>query len=367
MSKYLKGTILLFLISTSAYFGIKSFLESPEINELKLVTGGVEMNQLRDSLSIPLIEDMWVLHELDTSYAMWAARNKSVTQTEPMHLDKVVNYDGDKVISEEDAFHYEGTDSIAYRIICSYDFDDQETSFRFIEYYKGQYPPTKGYSMTHDQADSVLLEWGFGNYYSQPIKVVETFKDSLQVGVPGENKLVATQYEQYGKTFMRIELFSGETGAWKQSSDIIFEKDPVTLIDGTLIDLNRDGYNDFMAQSDLAARGSNAVRNAYLYDPSGGSLKMIRNSKQYPNLRISEPLDCVTSLMFHGCSSQAFLRVEGDSLKPFAWIYLSESLKVFEVNDAGEETILRYDSVSPYDCYNYFETYNPLVLGNLSR
>ncbi|MFY0601586.1 MAG: hypothetical protein JXR03_18060 [Cyclobacteriaceae bacterium] len=121
---------------------------------------------MRDSINIPGIEDVWIIHELDSVHVFWAGKNKSVTKTIPYHLNKIVRYRDGFPISERDVFHYESIDSIAYRLVCDYSYEENlVTSFRFIKYFKSRYPPTEGRYVDHFFADSIFNAWGLDNYY----------------------------------------------------------------------------------------------------------------------------------------------------------------------------------------------------------
>jgi hypothetical protein len=121
---------------------------------------GKEFNRTRDSLKIPKIEPEWITHESSPTNRYWASSDRRVTRVEPMHLSKESKFDEDKILAEEDRFHYETDDSLAYRIIYRYTFDNSTWDCEFILYRKGKYPPTESWELTLDQADSALNKWG---------------------------------------------------------------------------------------------------------------------------------------------------------------------------------------------------------------
>jgi len=121
---------------------------------------GKDFNTVRDSLGIPKIELNWTTHESSETYKYWAHPGRSVNTIEPMHLNKESRFDGERLISEEDDFHYETNDSLAFRVVYKYQFDNATWDCKFIRYRKGKYPPATSQSLTIKQADSVLTTWG---------------------------------------------------------------------------------------------------------------------------------------------------------------------------------------------------------------
>ncbi len=80
----------------------------------------------------------------------------------PFICTKTINYYRKLPISETDAFHYEGDDSVRYRLTITnyYITDDSDTTLNeFIIYFKGKFPPTKRQFVNIKFADSVLMEW----------------------------------------------------------------------------------------------------------------------------------------------------------------------------------------------------------------
>lgn len=123
---------------------------------------GENFNKTRDSLNIPLIEKEWITHEWDSVHRFWAKQDKSVTTSDPIHLNKVSIFTKDKLISESDEFHYEFRDSLAYKLITKYTFDTGTWECEIIKYRRGKYPPSEFWTVSLDKADSVLNTWGLG-------------------------------------------------------------------------------------------------------------------------------------------------------------------------------------------------------------
>lgn len=121
---------------------------------------GKDFNSTRDSLNIPLIEDNWVTREANEWRRSWRAPGRGIGTIQPIHLSKTSIFQGDTLVIEEDRFHYETDDSIAFRVVYKYQFDNGTWDCEFIRYRKEKYPPSNSWSLTLEQADSLLGEWG---------------------------------------------------------------------------------------------------------------------------------------------------------------------------------------------------------------
>ena len=119
-----------------------------------------DFNKVRDSLGVSKIEANWITHENNKWRRYWGHPGRAVNTIHPMHLSKTSNFDGDTLISEEDRFHYETDDSIAFRVVYKYQFDNATWDCDFIRYRKEKYPPTSSWTLTLEQTDSVLTKWG---------------------------------------------------------------------------------------------------------------------------------------------------------------------------------------------------------------
>jgi hypothetical protein len=121
---------------------------------------GKEFNAVRDSLNVPKIELDWITHDSSPTYRFWSNPKNRVTTVEPMHLYKATMFDKDKILTEEDDFHYETDDSLAFRVVYRYNFGDSTWDCRIIKYRKEKYSETESWKLTLGQADSVLNKWG---------------------------------------------------------------------------------------------------------------------------------------------------------------------------------------------------------------
>tara|TARA_R110000796_G_scaffold96719_1_gene202781 strand:- start:167914 stop:168396 length:483 start_codon:yes stop_codon:yes gene_type:complete len=121
---------------------------------------GKNFNEIRDSLGVPKIEDNWITHESSPTYRLWAHPGRVLNTIDPIHFGKRSTFKNDKIVTEEDDFHYETDDSLAYRVIYKYHFVDRIWNCKFIKYRKGKFPPTESWELTLEQADSTINKWG---------------------------------------------------------------------------------------------------------------------------------------------------------------------------------------------------------------
>lgn len=210
-----------------------------------------------------------------------------------------------------------------------------------------------------DAAESIALD--NNEEVSDSLDLREFFVDSLTVGKKGNNKLEARLFAIKDSIYIVIEFFALENGTWELKNHFKFEKDGISGIDPKLSDFNNDSFLDFNYKATIAARGANNVRRLFIYSVEGDSLILIKNSLEYPNMVYNSKLDCVDAWLIHGCSSQAFLKLEKDSLIEFAWIQLSDRVSVYEIDKNRNEILIFRDTTNQYGCYKRFENFKPLV------
>ncbi len=121
---------------------------------------GKDFNETRDSLGIPKIEENWITHKSNQYSRFWTHPGRVINTIEPHHSSKTSKFDGNNLASENDDFHWETNDSLAFRVVYEYYFADNKWDCRFIKYRKGKYPPTESWGLTLNQADSVINKWG---------------------------------------------------------------------------------------------------------------------------------------------------------------------------------------------------------------
>jgi len=121
---------------------------------------GKDFNKTRDSLAVPKIEENWITHESSPLFRFWAHPGRSLNTIDPVHFGKRSTFVDDKIVSEEDRFHYETDGSLAFRVIYKYNFESRTWNCKFIKYIKGKFPPTESWELTLEQADSTINQWG---------------------------------------------------------------------------------------------------------------------------------------------------------------------------------------------------------------
>jgi hypothetical protein len=126
---------------------------------------GIDFNEDRDKLGLPIIESDWVMHDCDTNFVYWSNRQNKVLSVEPTHLWKRVYLRNGELLKEEDVFHFESNINKAYRLVSQvYTEKKDSASFRLIIYHKNTFPPTFGREVTFFEADSILIAWNLKEF-----------------------------------------------------------------------------------------------------------------------------------------------------------------------------------------------------------
>jgi len=210
--------------------------------------------------------------------------------------------------------------------------------------------------------------------------LVEKFVDSTEIGKKGHNKVEIMQYvnDFTSDCFIRIFFRRKENFNDVRKTDWWFCNN--FIFDGTqgfmyfdissrpeISDFNNDGYNDFTYRSIDAPRGGNDIRKLFIYDLEKDKFIYIKNSEEYPNLKYNKELDCITSYILTATQSQYFLKLDGDSLVPFAYIdtqmeFYGEDeiyIYVYEIDKNGNEILLERKKAD-FEMMPYFTNYKPL-------
>jgi hypothetical protein len=131
--------------------------KEPEEDKFKY---GKAFNEVRDSLGVPKIEVNWINHESDPAFRFWAHPGRVINTIKPHHSSKTAKFEEETLVSENDDFHYETNDSVAYRVTYDYFYLENRWECKLIKYKTGTYPPTESRELTLEQADSVISKWG---------------------------------------------------------------------------------------------------------------------------------------------------------------------------------------------------------------
>jgi hypothetical protein len=127
-----------------------------------------------------------------------------------------------------------------------------------------------------------------------------------------------------------------------------------------ITDFNNDNFKDITFISTQAARSANEVRRLFIYDDYKRELTSIANSEDYPNMIYNKELNCIDAFLIHGGSSTVFAKIKGDSLIEFASVHNDSHRTVYEIDEFGNEKLLRKDRIDPEDIYIRYSNYKPL-------
>ena len=192
------------------------------------------------------------------------------------------------------------------------------------------------------------------------IELQEYFADSLDIGRKGLNKIEVFKYKSPDRDYVVIKYYSKTNHKkWALKNNFEFEKDAITGCSPKISDFNNDKFKDFTYISNIGGRGANEIRKLFIYNRKLDKLTLIKNSDAYPNMRYNDELNCIDAFIVTASTTTAFLRIEDDSLRPFAYVHLGENLIVSEFNKKGQEKVIRQDTANELE-YVRFKNYKPL-------
>lgn len=196
--------------------------------------------------------------------------------------------------------------------------------------------------------------------------VEEHLIDSMNIGKKGRFKIDIKQTRKFGEgVYIGFTLYEkqGNKGGWKlKQSYSAPKKDGITGLNTILEDYNNDGYKDLSFQNGAAARMSNEIRDLFIFDSNSKKFAYIKNSSAYPNLRYNSELNCIDAWLVYGGSTTLFLKIEEDSLRPFAGVDLSAVRHVYTIDRKGQKKILSEEPIGDgdLDVYVRYKNYKPL-------
>jgi hypothetical protein len=191
----------------------------------------------------------------------------------------------------------------------------------------------------------------------------EFFSDSLTIGQKSNSKVELSYYHSEDSNYVVIQFYSLSSQGWALKNNFQFDKDGPSGCDPHISDFNNDGFNDFTYISMNAARGANEVRQLFIYDHKGNQLICMKNSNEFPNMLYNKHLNCIDAFLVYGGCSTVFLRIQGDSLAPFASVDLFGGLTISEYDKNGNETIIGQDSTNKAG-YIRYKNYRPLEVSD---
>jgi hypothetical protein len=196
--------------------------------------------------------------------------------------------------------------------------------------------------------------------------IIETFVDSLNIGVKGKCKIELIKHRVYDDIFVIIKFYikgsntTKDPEYWMNTNTYSYETTAMMGFEPVVSDFNNDNFNDITFISGTAARGANEVRRLFIYDNQNKNLVSIVNSEDYPNMLYNKKLDCIDAFLVYGGCSTIFLSIAGDSLKMFASVELSDGLTVKTYDKNGNEKIIKADKTNKAG-YIRYQNFNPLI------
>ncbi|HEY5750518.1 MAG TPA: hypothetical protein VIU12_30860 [Chryseolinea sp.] len=187
----------------------------------------------------------------------------------------------------------------------------------------------------------------------------EFYVDSLSVGRKSFNKIEISKYRAVDSVYVIIKFYSKQHYRWELKNDFRFEKDGIRSCDPQFTDFNNDKLNDVTYVANVGGRpGSNEMRRLFIYDVRDDKLVSVKNSLDYPNMLYNKKLNCIDAFLIYAGSLTVFLKISGDSLKPFAEVQLFDGLTVTTYDKNGNEKIILRDTTKEAD-YIRYQTFNP--------
>ncbi|MEM6699846.1 MAG: hypothetical protein AAF599_15695, partial [Bacteroidota bacterium] len=153
---------------------------------------------------------------------------------------------------------------------------------------------------------------------------------------------------------------------WQHTQSFTIEKDGISNLEAEFKDFNNDGYGDLIFRNGNAARGANVLRSLLIFDEEEQQLLHIKNSENYPNLKYNKRLDCLDTWLIYGGSTTLFLKIDGDSLKPFAGVSLLDTRRVYTIDKYGNEHIIEEEILTDKaNLYTRYSNYSPLQISEV--
>jgi hypothetical protein len=193
-------------------------------------------------------------------------------------------------------------------------------------------------------------------------EIIETFVDSINIGIKGENKIELIKHRVFDDNYVIVKFYAKAptTNQWYIQNRYIYECNSWMDLNPNITDFNNDNFKDITFISTQAARSANEVRRLFIYDDYKRELTSIANSEDYPNMIYNKELNCIDAFLIHGGSSTVFAKIKGDSLIEFASVHNDSHRTVYEIDEFGNEKLLRKDRIDPEDIYIRYSNYKPL-------
>ena len=211
--------------------------------------------------------------------------------------------------------------------------------------------------------DIVVVPKKTNSVIFEPITdTTEFYVDSLTIGKSKSNRIEIRKISNQDSTYTNIKFFK-KSNQWKLIQELNIENSAISPLTPKYADYNNDGFMDVLFRSGSAARGANIVQTLLVYNKSDGKMIWIKNSEQYPNIEYNAKRDCIISWIFTGSLSTAFLRIESDSLKEFAYIEQGDGrVRTYLIDKQGDSKLLNNIKDVGFSDYEKFIDYDPLTV-----
>lgn len=192
--------------------------------------------------------------------------------------------------------------------------------------------------------------------------IIEKHTDSINVGKRGHNKLQIQQIKTDSSTTVEFSLFSKVNNEWIITQTHSNQKDPISSLDIQFQDFNNDGLIDFTYRNGITARGSNELRQLFIFSDSTQKMIELKNSTKYPNIRYNSELDCLDSYYVYNGSTTVFLKIQSDSLKIMTGFSSYNGIRTFFIQDKNGKTVTVFkDSIPKEDELIRYDNYVKIV------
>lgn len=177
-------------------------------------------------------------------------------------------------------------------------------------------------------------------------EIIERFVDSTRIGEKGSSKIEIIKHRVFDDIYVIVKFYNKWNTKWELKNTYLYECNVLfSDLDPNISDFNNDQFNDITFISATAARLSNEVRRLFIYDKEKQELISIVNSEEFPNMSYNKELDCIDAFLVHGGSTTLFANIKKDSLKEFAGVDNSNYRMVFTIDDKGEITYIKKDTI----------------------
>lgn len=202
----------------------------------------------------------------------------------------------------------------------------------------------QSYKIDSELQNDTNLSFGSQNPQTFDSEILETFVDSLNIGVKGKCKIELIRHRIYNDMFVIVKFYTKgripakHSDVWMNTNLYVYQINTFGELFPSITDFNNDNFNDITFISGEAARGANEIRRLLIYDDDKSELISIVNSEDYPNMLYNNELDCIDAFLVYGGFSTVFLKIHGDMLKEFASVDIFDGLKVtiYDKNGIGE-------------------------------